>query len=389
STNAEVPGQTPSERSVFPNLDRAFGQATGRLLVTTFASSVHRVNMILELAKKHKRVVSVVGRSMLNVIAHARNLGYIKCEDSLFQPLHMIQQLPDDQVLILTTGSQGELMAALTRIARREHRQIKIRQGDTVVLSANPIPGNTLAVVKTIDQLMMQGAQVIYGREQGIHVSGHACQEDQKLMIALTRPQFFLPVHGEHRMLVKHAQTAQSMGIAADNMLILNNGDIVELTPSSLRVAGQVPAGVELVDAARSGVVHEHVLQERQQLAEVGIVTVAATIDQSGNLVAEPEVNLRGVVTAMDRYMLQTQILEVLEQVLDNRWHLFARNLDGTEAVAEVDWAGLQSQIELELQRFLRRELHSNPLLVFLMQSLDEQPPTQQPQSRSTAQVAS
>lgn len=224
STNSEVPGHTPSERSVYPNLDRVLSQATGRLLVTTFASSVHRINMILELAQKHKRVVSVVGRSMLNVIAHARNLGYIKCPDNLLQPLQAIRQLPDENVLILTTGSQGELMSAMTRISRGEHPHLKIRPGDTVVFSANPIPGNTIAVVNTIDRLMMQGAKVVYGREQGIHVSGHGCQEDQKLMIGLTRPKFFLPVHGEHRMLVKHSQTAQSMGIPAENMVIIQNG---------------------------------------------------------------------------------------------------------------------------------------------------------------------
>ena len=229
STNSEVPGHTPSERSVFPNLDRAFSQADGRLIVTTFSSSVHRVNMILELAKKHHRMVFVLGRSMLNVIAHARALGYIKCEEDRFQPLRNLRQYSDRDVMILTTGSQGEPMAALTRIANGSHRDIKVREGDTVVLSANPIPGNTISVVNNIDKLMMKGAKVIYGKHQGIHVSGHGAQEDQKLMLALTRPKFFLPVHGEHRMLVKHSQTAQSMGVPAENMVIIDNGDIVEL----------------------------------------------------------------------------------------------------------------------------------------------------------------
>ncbi len=267
STNSEVPGYTASERSVYPNLDRIFSQASGRLLVTTFASSVHRINMILELAKKHGRVVSVVGRSMLNVIAHARNLGYIKCEDDLLQPLHIVQKVPDENVLILTTGSQGEPMSAMTRIANGDHPKIKIRQGDTVVFSANPIPGNTIAVVNTIDKLMMKGAKVVYGREQGIHVSGHGSQEDQKLMIGLTRPKFFLPVHGEHRMLVKHCQTAQSLGIPAQNMVVIDNGDVVELRENSIQIVGKVPSGIELVDTSRSGVVDDKVLKERQQLA--------------------------------------------------------------------------------------------------------------------------
>ncbi len=388
STNAEVPGQTPSERSVYPNLERVFAQAEGRLIVTTFASSVHRVNMILELAKKHKRVVSVLGRSMLNVIAHARNLGYIKCEDRLFEPLHVAQQLPDENVLILTTGSQGEPMAALTRITRREHRQIQIRQGDTVVFSANPIPGNATAVVTIIDELMRQGAKVIYGRDQGIHVSGHACQEDQKLMIALTRPKFFLPVHGEHRMLVKHAQTAQSMGIPAENMAIINNGEVVELTESSIRVAGTVPAGVELVDATRTGIVYDDVLKQRQELAENGVITIAAAVDTNGKLVAEPEVHLRGVAAPLSSSRLHSQIPDVIEQLLNNRWSAFARPLADQEG--DIDWVGLKTEIEMELRKHVRRELQSNPVLVFLMQqSSGTNSSSRLKRQRSTAKLAS
>lgn len=376
STNAEVPGQTPSERSVYPNLDRVFSQAQGRLLVTTFASSVHRVNMILDLAKKHGRVVTVLGRSMLNVIALARNLGYIQCEDSLFEPLHVAQQLPDENVLILTTGSQGEPMAALSRITRREHRQVQIRQGDTVVFSANPIPGNTLAVTKIIDELMKQGAKVIYGREQGIHVSGHGCQEDQKLMIALTRPRFFLPAHGEHRMLVKHAETAQAMGISAANIVVIDNGDVVELTETSMQVTGKVTAGVELVDATRTGVVQDSVIKQRQELAENGIITVAATIDFAGQLVAQPEIHWLGVATSPDRSRFHRQVPQLIEQVLKDRWPDFSRSI--MERQVDIDWAGLQTQIELELRRHFRRELQSNPLLVFLLQHPQESSQAQQ-----------
>ncbi|HTL88286.1 MAG TPA: ribonuclease J [Leptolyngbya sp.] len=365
STNAEVPGFTPSERSVFPNLDRVFSQAEGRLLITTFASSVHRVNMILELAQKHGRVVSVLGRSMLNVIAHARNLGYIKCPDNLLQPLHVAQKTPDENVLILTTGSQGEPMSAMTRIANGEHRQVKIRQGDTVVFSANPIPGNTIAVVNTIDKLMMSGANVVYGKDKGIHVSGHGCQEDHKLMLALTRPKFFLPVHGEHRMLVKHSQTAQSMGVPAENMVIIDNGDVVELTKDSIRKAGKVKAGIELVDTSRSGMVDDRVLKERQQLAGDGVVTIAATINAEGRLFSNPDVHLRGVVTSLNAAQLQGKVQVAIEAVLRDRWAEFARPADNQ---IEIDWTGLEVQIERELHRLLRREVQSNPLLVFLMQ---------------------
>jgi ribonuclease J len=370
STNSEVPGHTPSERSVYPNLDRIFMQAKGRVLVTTFASSVHRINMILELAQKHNRVVTVVGRSMLNVIAHSRNLGYIKCPDHLLQPLHAIRQLPEENVLILTTGSQGEPMSAMTRISRGEHPHLKIRQGDTVVFSANPIPGNTIAVVNTIDRLMMQGAKVIYGREQGIHVSGHGCQEDQKLMIALTRPKFFLPVHGEHRMLVKHSQTAQSMGIPAENMVIIQNGDVVGLSAEEIKVVGKVPAGIELVDTSGTGIVSGKVLQERQQMAADGIVTIAAAIDWHGKLMTKPDIHLRGVVTTIDRYFLQNWVQEQIEQMLSDRWTDFAQSFD--EQQVDVDWAGLQLQLEKDLQRAIRRELQCQPTVTLLMPTPEE-----------------
>jgi ribonuclease J len=391
STNSEVPGFTPSERSVYPNLERVFLQAPGRLFVTTFASSVHRINMILQLAQKYNRVVTVVGRSMLNLIAHARNLGYIKCDDNLLQPLHVVRNLPDENVLILTTGSQGEPMSAMTRIANREHPHIKIREGDTVVFSANPIPGNTIAVVNTIDKLMMQGANVIYGREKGIHVSGHGCQEDQKLMIALTRPKFFLPVHGEHRMLVKHAQTAQSMGIPPENMVIIQNGNVVELTADSIRVAGKVPAGLELVDTSSSGMVSAKVLQERRRMAEEGIVTIATAIDWNGKLMAKPEIHLQGVVTSIERSLLQKWVQQRIEEILSQRWSEFAQSLEGGQADT-IDWSGLQEHLERDLMRSLKRELQCQASVTLLMQIPDEPVKVsdgRRRRTRTAAQVAS
>lgn len=392
STNSEVPGFTPSERSVYPNLERIFLQTTGRLFVTTFASSVHRINMILQLAQKHNRVVTVVGRSMLNLIAHARNLGYIKCDDNLLQPLHVVRNLPDEDVLVLTTGSQGEPMSAMTRIANKEHPHIKIREGDTVVFSANPIPGNTIAVVNTIDKLMMQGANVIYGREKGVHVSGHGCQEDQKLMIALTRPKFFVPVHGEHRMLVKHSETAQSMGIPAENMVIIQNGSVVELTTDSIRVAGKVPSGVELVDTSSSGMVSAKVLQERRRMAEEGIITIATAIDWSGKLMAKPEIHLQGVVTSIERSLLQKWVQQRIEEILSQRWSEFAQSSDNGQGEV-IDWAGLQGQLERELMRSLKRELQCQASVILLMQIPDEPVKVatdgRRRRTRTAAQVAS
>lgn len=368
STNAELPGFTPSERSVFPNLDRAFSQAQGRLIVTTFASSVHRVNMILELAKKHGRKVTVLGRSMLNVIAHARNLGYIHCSDDLFLPLKELRDHPDRDVLILTTGSQGEPLAALTRIARQEHPQVKIRQGDTVIFSANPIPGNTISVVNTIDQLMMQGAHVVYGKGAGIHVSGHGCQEDQKLMIALTKPKFFVPVHGEHRMLVQHCKTAQSMGVPPEHMIVIDNGDTVELTPESIGLGDRVTAGIELVDTSRTGLVDGKALKERQQLAEDGLVSLSALVNSQGQLVDAPTVHLRGVVTSADPRRVSVWAQKEVEMALDNRWADYCRRLPSGEL--DVDWVGLQAEVEVGMQRRLKRELQCVPMILCTLQSV-------------------
>jgi ribonuclease J len=287
-------------------------------------------------------------------------------------PLNAVNRMPDEKVLILSTGSQGEPMAAMTRIANQDHRQVKIRQGDTVVFSANPIPGNTIAVVNTIDKLMMQGAKVIYGKDKGIHVSGHGAQEDQKMMIALTRPKFFLPVHGEHRMLVKHSETAQSMGIPSENMIIIDNGDVVELTTDSIRVSGKVPSGIELVDSSRSGIVQDRVLKERQKLAEEGIVTVAAAINWSGQLLAKPEVHLRGVVTSIEKARLEKAVFNSIDGIVKNGWSEIAQTLNGS--VVDVNWVKLQADIEADLRRMMRRELQSSPTLVFLMQTPTDKP---------------
>ncbi|MGL5794125.1 MAG: ribonuclease J, partial [Waterburya sp.] len=376
STNAEVPGHTPSERSVYPNLDRIFGQAEGRLMVTTFSSSVHRVNMVLDLAQKHGRKVAVVGRSMLNVIAHARKLGYIQCRDDIFEPLRSVNRLPDNQVLILTTGSQGETLAAMTRISNGEHRQVTVKPGDTIIFSANPIPGNTIAVVNTIDRLMMQGAKVIYGRSQGIHVSGHGAREDHKLMLNLTRPKFFIPVHGEHRMLVEHAGMAQAMGIPEENIVIIKNGNIIELTTNSIGVNGEVTSGIELVD--RAGIVQDNVMSERQQLAAEGLVTVAAAIDWSGKLVASPALHLQGVVTSVEKSLLQQLIVRTIERNLSDRWNYFSQSNNGE---TEVNWTEVRLEIESGLQRLVNRELRSRPLVTFLLQT-PEKPATRMTRRR-------
>ncbi len=368
STNAEVPGFTPSERSVYPNLERFIKDAPGRAIVTTFASSVHRINMLLEIAQKTGRVVTVVGRSMLNMIAKAKELGFITdFPESLLVPVQVAASLPPRQVLVLTTGSQGEPMSALTRIANGDHRQIKIQQGDTVIFSANPIPGNTIPVVRVIDKLMVLGANVIYGKERGIHVSGHGAIEDQKLMLALTKPKFFFPCHGEYRMIRRHAQTAQEMGVPLANTVLTENGDVVELTPSSIRVIDRIPAGIDLVDASRSSMVSDSVLKERQRLADDGLIAVAVAVTAQGTLAARPQVVIKAVARAADTRNLEDMLRAAVERLAQERFREYAPpTADGT-----YDWHGIKTLVERSVKQVTREVLQSHPLIQVLLQTPD------------------
>jgi len=366
STNAEVPGFCPSEKTIYPSLEKHIAEAKERVILTTFASSVHRVTMILELAMKHGRKVGLLGRSMINVIAKARDIGYMKCPDDLFVPIKQIRDLPDRETLLLMTGSQGEPLAALSRISRGEHQHVRLKTTDTVIFSASPIPGNTISVVNTIDRLMKLGAKVVYGKGENIHVSGHGFQEDQKLMLALAKPRFFVPVHGEHRMLVCHGKSAQTMGVPKDNILIIENGDVVELTPNSIQKGDPVKAGVELLDNSRNGIVDARVLKERQQLAGDGVVTVLAPISTDGKMVAPPRVNLRGVVTTAEPRKMSMWTEREISWVLENRWKQLSRQTGPNNF--EVDWIGVQREIENGLSRRMRRELQVEPLILCLVQ---------------------
>jgi ribonuclease J len=349
STNAELPGITPSERAVYPNLEKYIMMAKGRV----------------NIADKQGRVVGVVGRSMLNVIAHARNLGYIKCRDDLFQPLQNLRHYRDDQILILTTGSQGESMSALTRMSNSSHRQLEVRQGDTVIFSANPIPGNTIPVVRTIDRLMALGANVIYGKDKGIHVSGHGSQEEHKMMLALVRPKFFFPAHGELRMLRQHAKMAESMGIPSENIVIAENGDVVEVCQDYMRIVDKVPSGVELVDSSRDGMVKGDVLRDRQQISGEGIFTIAVSVGLDGKLSTNPDIQLSGVVLPMEHSQIIALVAKAIDNSLANSWGNYARNVGSLE----IDWIGLRGQLERDLTRVLRQQIQSKPMIVFLLQT--------------------
>ncbi len=387
STNSEVSGFTPSEYSVFPNLDRYIATAEGRVMVTTFASSTHRVAMLLELAMKNGRKVGLLGRSMLNVVGKARELGYMRFPDDLFFPIKQIRDLPDRETFLLMTGSQGESMAALSRISRGEHQHVQLKTSDTVIFSASPIPGNTISVMHTIDKLIKLGAKVIYGKDKGIHVSGHGCQEDQKWMLGLIRPKYFIPVHGEYRMQVLHGKTAVSMGVDPENVLVMENGDVAELRPDSLVQGSPVKSGVELLDSSRTGVVDTRVLKERQQLADDGVITVLTPISTDGVMVAPPRVNLRGVITNVDAKTMVNWTEREINWVLENRWKQLVLKTGGKSV--EVDWIGLQREVESGLSRRLRREVQAEPLILCLVQpapggtraykpQLDQQPDSRQ-----------
>ncbi len=377
STNSEVQGFVPSESSVLPNLDRLIGEAEGRVMLTTFASSTHRVAMIIKLAMKHGRKIGLLGRSMLNVVGKCRELGYIRCPDDLFFPIRTIRDLPDRETLLLMTGSQGEVMAALSRISRSEHPNVQLKTTDTVIFSSSPIPGNTISVSHTIDKLVHLGAKVIYGKEHGIHVSGHGCREDQKMMLALIKPKFFVPVHGEYRMQVLHGKTAVSMGIDPNNILVLDNGDTIELTPEKMIQGQPVKSGVEMLDNTRTGIVDARALKERQQLADDGIVTVLTPISTDGKMVAPPRVSLRGVVTSADPRKMSLWTEKEITWVLENRWKQLSRQTGSKNF--EVDWIGVQREIESGLNRRMRRELQIEPLVLCLVQPAPSGTPAYKP----------
>ena len=297
STNVERPGYTASEKTIGQSLENIFHGATGRIILTTFASNVHRIQQAIWAAEHCNRKVAVVGRGMCNVVSIAEELGYLKHERHTMIDVEEINKLPADQILIITTGSQGEQLAGLTRMALDEHRQVRLFPGDMVVISANPIPGNELLVSRTIDNLYRHGAQVIYGSSWGVHVSGHASSEELKLMLNLTRPRFFIPAHGEYRMLYRHGQLAENLGMDPHNIFLMENGQVLEVSRYKAKITGKVQSGRILVDGFGVGDVGASVLKDRRQLANDGIVIVALAIDEaSGSILVGPEILTKGFV---------------------------------------------------------------------------------------------
>jgi ribonuclease J len=317
STNAEQPGYTPSERVVSEAFEAVFSQADGRVIVATFASNISRVQQVIECALKHKRRVGVVGRSMVDNVRMARDLGYLSAPDDLFVRPEEMQRLSPSQVAIVCTGTQGEPTSALVRMANREHRQVSIEPGDTVILSASAIPGNEELVHRTLDNLFLLGATVYYPRLRPVHVSGHASQEEQKMMITLTQPRYFIPVSGEYRHLVLHADLARKIGIPRENIFVIRNGRVIEFDEQGGRLGERVEGGHVLIDGLGIGDVGEVVLRDRRHLSRDGFVVVVAARDATtGELIEGPDIISRGFVFMRDAEELMEEAKELVIDAL-------------------------------------------------------------------------
>jgi ribonuclease J len=354
STNAERKGYTMSESTVGDILDKLFVNCTKRIVVATFSSNVHRVQQIVNSAVKYKRKVAVCGRSMCNMIETARKFGYIKVPDNVFIDIDSIKSYPDDSLVIITTGSQGEPMSALTRMASGEHRKVQITPNDLIIISANPIPGNEKYISKVIDDLMSIGAEVIYNALQDIHVSGHACQEEQKLMLTLVKPKFFIPVHGEYRQLIAHAETAKLLGIPHENIFLTENGKVLELNEKEAKFTGHVTSGKVLVDGLGVGDVGNIVLKDRQKLSQDGLIVVVITMDsRSGKIVSGPDVISRGFV-----YVRES------ENLMEEIKHLLREELSKCEEKHITDWATLKLVVREELGNYIYKKTKREPMLI-------------------------
>ena len=354
STNSERKGFTMSESTVGDVFEKLFNNCTKRIVVATFASNVHRVQQIVNCAVKYGRKIAVCGRSMVNMITTARELGYIDCPDNLFIEIDMISNYTDDKLLIITTGSQGETMSALTRMASGTHRKVKITPNDLVIISASPIPGNEKSVSKVIDSLMQIGAEVVYSALEDVHVSGHACQEEQKLILALTKPKYFIPVHGEYRHLIAHSETAKSMGIPKENIFKLENGKILEMDRYGAAFNGQVQAGVILVDGLGVGDVGNVVLRDRQHLSQDGLIIVVLTMNgATGEIIAGPDIISRGFV-----YVKESEnVMEEIKNVARHEVYKF-------EMRETKDWSTIKNALRENLKDYIFAKTKRNPMIL-------------------------
>ena len=354
STNAERPGFTPSEKMVGKTFDDEFRYAKNRIIVATFSSNVHRIQQVIDAALKYDRKVAVIGRSMVNVVNIAKELGYLKAPEGEIIDIDETHNYTPDKIVIITTGSQGEPMSALTRMAMNDHKKVDIMPGDTVIISATPIPGNEKLVSRTIDHLYKLGADGIYEKSNGVHVSGHASQEEIKLMHNLVRPKFFIPVHGEFRHLIKHANLAQSLGMPKENIVIAENGSVIELNKNSIGINGKVPAGKVLVDGLGVGDVGNIVLRDRRQLSQDGIMIVVVTIDKENcHVVSGPDIVSRGFVYVREAEGLMDEAKDKVQLALEK-----------CEENGVSEWSAIKSTVRDSLGRFLYERTRRRPMIL-------------------------
>ncbi len=354
STNSEREGHTPSESTVGSAFDKAFHNARGRIIVATFSSNVQRIQQVIDTAVRYKRHVAVLGRSMVNVVNISLDLGYITAPEGTIVDIDEIHRYRMEQMVIVTTGSQGEPMSALTRMSMSDHRKVGIVPGDTVIISATPIPGNEKLVSKTIDNLMKLGADVIYGRNQGIHVSGHASREELKLMNNLVRPKFFIPVHGEYHHLVQHARLAESLGMPKENIFIAENGSVLEFTRDKGAITGKVQAGMVMVDGLGVGDVGNIVLRDRRQLSQDGILIVTFTMNrQTNRVVSGPDIVSRGFVYVRESEALMDEARARVQQALDR-----------CEDEGVKEWSAIKANVRDALGRYLFDKTRRRPMIL-------------------------
>ena len=354
STNAERKGFTMSESSVGEVFDKLFMNCTKRIVVATFASNVHRVQQIVDSAVKYRRKIAVCGRSMINMIETAMEIGYIDAPEDLFIDIDLIKNYNDEQLVIITTGSQGETMSALTRMAAGEHKKVTITPNDLVIISANAIPGNEKLVSKVIDDLMKIGAEVVYSTLADVHLSGHACQEEQKLIISLARPKYFIPVHGEYRQLMAHADTAKKLGIPAKNIFITHNGRTLELSENEAKFTTSVPSGKVLVDGLGVGDVGNIVLRDRQHLSQDGLIVIVLTMDSStGEIVSGPDVISRGFVYVRESENLMEEVKKVIKDEVAE-----------FEANHVTDWSTIKSTLKDNLRDYIFQKTKRDPMIL-------------------------
>ncbi len=354
STNVERAGHTISEKKIGQTFDTQFQEAKGRVIVAMFASNIHRMQMVVDCAIRYGRRVCFVGRSMVNVSRVAMQIGELHIPEECIVDVDNLDQYPDSEILVMTTGSQGEPMAGLTRMAYSEHRKLQIRQSDMVIISATPIPGNEKFISRVINQLYRCGATVVYEAMAEVHTSGHARQEELKLMHALVRPQYFIPVHGEYRMLWQHAELAESMGMNRKNIVIPEIGQVIEMNATSLSLGEQVPTGGVLVDGLGIGDVGNVVLRDRKHLSQDGLIIVVMAIDRDqGTLVSGPDIISRGFIYVRENEDIIENTREVVRSII-----LSAGKLEGEE------WPALKNRIKDELHRFIYEKIKRNPMIL-------------------------